>query len=82
MDDGQISKEGPLCFIVTKDSACSIGHTDNFLWNEPLDTDHSNLVKYSGPSDTHYLRVVEKIITLAEDAPSVIEGKFALLKGM
>ncbi|KFY96739.1 hypothetical protein V498_02511 [Pseudogymnoascus sp. VKM F-4517 (FW-2822)] len=65
---------------MTKESACSIGHTDNFLWNEPLDTDHSNLVKYSGPSDPHYLRVVEKIITLAEDAPSVIEGRFALLK--
>ncbi|KFY69494.1 hypothetical protein V496_00200 [Pseudogymnoascus sp. VKM F-4515 (FW-2607)] len=43
MDDGQISKEGPPCFIVTKDSACSIGDTDNFLWNEPLNTDHSNL---------------------------------------
>lgn len=82
MDDGKISKEGPPCFIVTKDSACSIGHTDNFLWNEPLDTDHSNLVKYSGPSDIHYTRVVEKIITLAEDAPSVIEGRFAILEGM
>lgn len=82
MNDGQISKDGPPCFIVTKDSACRIGHVDNFHRDEPLDTDHSNLVKFSGRSDNHYMRVVGRITNLSKDAPSVVEGRFASLKGL
>lgn len=82
MNDGQISREGPPCFIVTKDSACRIGYVDNFHQDEPLNTDHSNLVKFYGRSDGNYMRVLDKIIPLAEGAPRVIEGRFAPLKGL
>ncbi|KFZ23512.1 hypothetical protein V502_02005 [Pseudogymnoascus sp. VKM F-4520 (FW-2644)] len=73
-------KKTKMVKAMTKDSACRIGHVDNFYRDEPLDTDHSNLVKFSGRSDNHYARVVGRITNLAEDAPGIIDGRFAPLK--
>ncbi|KAJ8063431.1 hypothetical protein OCU04_008650 [Sclerotinia nivalis] len=51
LDNGQIVKDGPLCYMVSKSSACQIGHIDNYHKEEPLLRDHSDLVKFSNQYD-------------------------------
>ncbi len=76
MDDGRILKDGQLCYLATRNSACRIGPADNFHEEEPLHTDHSGLVKFSSKSDDSYVRVVERMKTLVKDAPAVVRSRF------
>ncbi len=82
MEDGRILRDGPPCIMVTRDSAYRIGPTDNFHDEIALDTDHSNLVKFSSKSDGIYPRVVEKMKPLVKDAPAVVGGRFTSITSM
>ena len=68
--------------MVTHDSACRIGPTDNFHEEKPLNTDHSDLVKFCSKSDDSYVRVVERMKTLVKDAPAVVGGRFTSITSM
>lgn len=80
LPDGTLSRTGPLCFMVTRESACRIGFQDNYHQEIPLDVDHSELVKFSSQSDDAYVRVLVRMKELVENAPHVIEGRFSLKK--
>jgi hypothetical protein len=82
MSDGTLSRTGPLCFVVTQESACRIGLENNFHQQQPLNTDHSSLVKFSSQSDDGYRRIADRMKDLVKDAPDVIKGRFSLNKGM
>ncbi|KAI9859674.1 MAG: hypothetical protein M1813_006605 [Trichoglossum hirsutum] len=78
MSDGSLSMSGPPCFMVSRESACRIGHTDNFTQQLPLNTDHSGLVKFSCRSDDGYVRVMDNIKVLVDSAPLVVKRRFSL----
>lgn len=43
----------------------------------PINTDHSNLVKFSHSSDDDYVIIQSRISQWVTDAPSVIQERFA-----
>lgn len=74
--NGKLSRTGPDCFMVTKESACQIGDRYNHKRELPLDSDHSNLVNFSDQSDDAYTRV------LVKNAPRAVESRFSSKKDM
>ncbi|KAM0129068.1 hypothetical protein ACHAP3_008021 [Botrytis cinerea] len=80
LDNGSLVKDGPLCFMVSKSSACQIGIDDNFCYEEGLPRDHSDLVKFSDQSDVDYIKVLHTLKGLVDRAPNVIEARFASIK--
>lgn len=82
MVDGTLSRTGPLCFVVTQESACRIGLEDNFHQQQPLNTDHSDLVKFSSQSDDGYRRIVDRMKDLIKRAPDVVRVRFSSNNGM
>ncbi|PQE34078.1 Tetratricopeptide-like helical domain protein [Rutstroemia sp. NJR-2017a WRK4] len=82
MENGQISKDGLFCYMVTRDSACRIDLGDNFHKEEPLDRDHSDLVKFSSQSDESYVKVLFRLKDLVENTPSAVENRFASTKNI
>jgi len=77
LDNGLAVKDGPLCYMVSKSSACQIGFEDNFVGNEGLLRDHSDLVKFSGQFDDDYIRVLNALKGLAKKAPNIVGVRFA-----
>lgn len=67
--------------MVSKESACQIGYTNNFHQEDPMDADHSNLVKFSSGSDDDYVVVHNRLKQLVDGAPAHIKGRFAVLDG-
>ena len=41
----------------------------------PIDADHSNIVKFSDPSDPDYVIIKTRITRLVDDAPRVIKQR-------
>ena len=76
-EHGRLSRDGDLCFIVTKESACRIGYKDEMHDRLPLPTDHSDLVKFPNRADDGYSRVLNKLKTLVADAPAVVQRRFS-----
>jgi hypothetical protein len=72
-----LSRDGDACFMVTQESACRIGIEDNSHDQQPLPTDHSNLVKFPTRGDDSYSRVQDTLKTLVKDAPDVAQGRFS-----
>ncbi|TGO84393.1 hypothetical protein BPOR_0510g00090 [Botrytis porri] len=77
IDNGQISKDGQLCYMVTQESACRIGLTDNSHREEPLLRDHSDLVKFSSQSDNDYGRILDGLQDFVVTAPDFVGNRFA-----
>ncbi|KAL6851351.1 hypothetical protein ACO1O0_008479 [Amphichorda felina] len=75
-ENGTLSRDGDLCLMVTRESACRIGNEDSTHNNHMLDTDHSRLVKFPGQSDDGYIRVKQTLESLVENAPATIRGRF------
>lgn len=68
--------------MVTQESACRIGLTDNSHREEPLLRDHSDLVKFSGPSDNDYRRILDGLKDFAITAPDFVGNRFASVMSM
>ncbi|KAM0168180.1 hypothetical protein ACHAPF_011256 [Botrytis cinerea] len=77
IDNGRISKDGQLCYMVTQESACRIGLTDNSHREEPLLRDHSDLVKFSSQSDNDYGRILDGLQDFIITAPDIVGNRFA-----
>ncbi|KAK6605703.1 ankyrin domain protein [Botrytis cinerea] len=77
IDNGKISKDGQLCYMVTQESACRIGLTDNSHREEPLLRDHSDLVKFSSQSDNDYGRILDGLQDFVITAPDIVGNRFA-----
>ncbi|KAI4154500.1 MAG: hypothetical protein LQ340_001657 [Diploschistes diacapsis] len=75
--DGQLTKTGPMIFMVTQESATSTGLTaaggEN---NIPLNTDHSGLVKYQSRSQEEYKIVKSKLSILVDEAKQEVCRRF------
>ncbi|EDN97566.1 hypothetical protein SS1G_12418 [Sclerotinia sclerotiorum 1980 UF-70] len=80
LDNGLLVKDGPLCYMVSKNSACQIGFNDNFCYEEGLLRDHSDLVKFSNQYDDDYKRVLDSLKGLVDKAPNIAEARFASIK--
>lgn len=67
--------------MVTQESACRIGFEDNDHDKQPLDLDHSDLVKFSWQSDNTYARVLNKLRNVVKDAPNTVNNRFSSRSG-
>ncbi|KAJ9133696.1 Vegetative incompatibility protein HET-E-1 [Pleurostoma richardsiae] len=75
--DGKLRKTGNLCLLVTKESATSMGRAASDQDNIPLDTDHSELVKYSSRSQAPYTIVRRRLGNLIAGAQENVPKRFA-----
>lgn len=82
LDNGLLVKDGPLCYMVSQNSACQIGFNDNFCYEEGLRRDHSDLVKFSNQHDDDYKRVLDSLKGLVDKAPNIAEARFASIKNL
>ncbi|VUC34820.1 unnamed protein product [Clonostachys rosea] len=73
---GNLTRGGDPCFMVTQESACRVGFQDNTHDKQPLPSDHSSLVKFSGQADPSYRIVQHRLRTLVKDGPGVISRRF------
>ncbi|KAF7915832.1 uncharacterized protein EAE98_010912 [Botrytis deweyae] len=80
LENGSLVKDGPLCYMVSESSACDIGINNNFCYEEGLVRDHSDLVKFADQSDDDYTKVLGALKGLVDEAPNIIEAKFASIK--
>lgn len=62
--------------MVTEESACQIGFTNNTHDRLPLPSNHSNLVKFLNEADDSYIRVRNKLRRLIEEGPDVVSKRF------
>lgn len=62
--------------MVTENSACKIALEDNYHERLPLNTDHSNLVKFNDPEDEGYQLVKGRIRKFVRTAPEVVQIRF------
>jgi hypothetical protein len=61
--------------VVTKMSAERIGHLVRNIEHLPLITDHQGLVSYEHSQDSRYTSVVDKLETMAAQAPEVLRSR-------
>ncbi|KAM0308543.1 hypothetical protein ACHAO8_009909 [Botrytis cinerea] len=79
--NGVITRDGPLCYMVTEDSACRIDHPNpKSLKKCSLDRDHTDLVKFLYSSDSDYQKVSSELEDLVSRAPQIVEARFALIE--
>jgi hypothetical protein len=62
--------------MVPHTSAIYVGKNERDYDQLPIDADHSNIVKFSDPSDQYYLIIEGRIKELVADAPRVIKKRF------
>ncbi|TEY28543.1 hypothetical protein BOTCAL_1016g00020 [Botryotinia calthae] len=80
LDNGLLVKDGPLCFMVSKSSACDIGINDNSCYEDGLLRDHSDLIKFADQFDDDYRKVLHGLKGLVDSASNVIKARFASIK--
>ncbi|KAI9763914.1 MAG: hypothetical protein M1840_009026 [Geoglossum simile] len=68
---------GPSVMMVPKASAIHAGKNEQAYNHLPIDADHSNIVKFSDPSDQNYIIVKKKLEKLARDSPGIIKERIA-----
>jgi hypothetical protein len=61
--------------LVTQDSATCFCPHEATHDQIPIDTDHSNLVKFPGPDDANYETVSRKMQDLVKKAPEIIQKR-------
>jgi hypothetical protein len=61
--------------VVPKASAIHAGKNEEAYNHLPVDADHSDMVKFSDPSDQNYIIVKKRIKKLADDAPGIIKER-------
>lgn len=68
-----------MVLMVPETSATYSGPTEKRYDQLSIDSDHSNIVKFSDRSNTDFLAVRQRILGFVEEAPAVIEKRFAAL---
>jgi hypothetical protein len=65
--------------MVTRDSAtCAL--PDHAIHEQiPIDSDHSNMVKFANVMDPHYITVRDRMRECIERAPGIVEARFQRL---
>lgn len=81
LPNGSLVKNGPRMLLVTEQSACQIGTTDNSHQWLPLDRDHSGLVKFNHQHDEDYYTVRNRLSELVNAALPVVKDRFNVTKG-
>lgn len=62
--------------MVSRDSAIYVGKNEKSYNHLSIDADHSDIVKFSDPSNSDYVVVKSRIERLVCDAPIVIRKRF------
>jgi len=75
MPNGEWKRYGQYLRLVTKDSATSICPHEALHNQIPIDTDHSNLVKFPGTDDRHYETVSMMLEDLVMKAQGIIHSR-------
>ncbi|KAK2016906.1 hypothetical protein LZ32DRAFT_523852 [Colletotrichum eremochloae] len=74
--DGSWRRTGPLSLLVTEVSATSVGlAAKSEEDNNPLNTDHSNLVKYHSRSDLNYELVIGRLHRLIDETMEEVAAR-------
>ncbi|KAF8532917.1 hypothetical protein BDD12DRAFT_535075 [Trichophaea hybrida] len=81
---GQWTRDGPSVILVEKVSAVDTVPNEAKHNQIPIDRDHSNIVKFTGRSDTYYVTLRRHLKRFAADGPAVIKRRLDLgiLPGM
>ncbi|KAF8243586.1 hypothetical protein K440DRAFT_55349 [Wilcoxina mikolae CBS 423.85] len=69
---GRWTRTGPFVRLVTRDSATSFSPAEALHDQIPIDTDHSNLIKFAGRDDRHYDVVRVKLSAVIKMAPDIL----------
>ena len=63
--------------MVTSDSATWALPTEAIHMQIPIDSNHSNMVKFSDNYDPHYITVRDRLYECVKRAPGIIENRVA-----
>jgi hypothetical protein len=62
--------------MVTQHSATCGGQSDTFYNRQPIQANHSQMVKFSDRSNGDYLDVMKRIRRWVDEAPKIVMGRF------
>jgi hypothetical protein len=77
LPNGQWCRSGNYIRLVTKESATCFCPHEALHDQIPIDTDHSNLVKFPGVDDRNYETVSMKIQDMVKKAPGIMQKRRA-----
>jgi hypothetical protein len=75
LPNGEWERTDTYLRLVTRDSAACFCPREAIHHQIPIDTDHSNLVKFQGHDDPYYEMVRSKIEELVKEAPGIINKR-------
>ena len=72
---GHWTRSGEMIRVVARESATYSLPNEAIHMQLGIDADHTNMVKFTDPSDHRYTRVRERLLDCVQSAPSIIESR-------